>query len=788
MNFQPAPTPGSPFSRSSSVPANHAGSRPHDRATIARASARLLLLASLGLFTGCSTSPKTALPSIERPELTPTTTPAPATVSVDRVQIDLSLLRNIAVDPVDRRTAAVNILQSGPAGVQILLQEMQSTTQTSTKLAIAEALRVGDAPPPESMVSVLMDHLPRAEPSLQNAVAASLAKTQDVRLARTLTRQATDPNAPIAQRRGAILFLAYRKDRDSAAALMTLIEPRQPQAVRDAAFAALRQMTGLYDLESNADLWKRWWAARGDMPGDRWPGELMDNFSQLMENVARRAARTPPLEQRLISYMEQVYRLSPVEERNTLLTDYLRDPLDSVRQMGVRLVERRLTNGQLPDPDLRTALRQRLSDSVPKIRERAASFLRFANDEQAAALVSATLAAGSEREPEVLNAFLRLIARFPSSQAVPPALELLADPAVAGEAAGALAAAQRQGLLDLVQKQAALQGLREALQQARLPQPPMIQLLALIGSDEDWARILSWLDHADGGVKEAAAAAWAASDRPLVELARRCGDPVIQPIAIQAAMQRGDDARTFMHMLDHRPQPDAAIELWKRAVVAMASRVPPASVLEVDRRLAALNESLTLREQVLTTAVDRVDAGADPALLGELLLSRAEIRVSADPSSAEADYVRIAALHNRLTPEQLRRRDSGLIRSRLASGDTMGAWDLAKPLLNAKATPAERESLLAAFLIAGERYRAAGQHEQARAVATRLQDSFNAATPDSFRKRAAALMIAAPTNAPPNGTPVLNGPTTQPASAAAIVPPGTSPAVPGTVTRNPNGP
>ena len=742
------------------------------------------LSSGAALFVSCALLAQGCASNNPGPKIAPTTQPVRADSTTqageplsaqDDPQSQLTILRAAGARLDDRRAAARSLL-AGPDGQATLLNEYQSASDVGARLAIADTMRASMQLPADAWVPVLADSLSHSEPPLQESIASLLARVADARLSRKLLTLALDNAAPLNARRGAVLFLGQKRDRDSMAALVKLTGAGQPQPLRDVAVASLRVIAGTEGVESPQDFWERWWSVKRETySGDRLGGEIAENFNDLVASISRRAARASSLEERLLDATEQLYRIRPPQDRPAYLVKMLSDPLDSIRRLGMRLVLQRLTDGQLPEPELREALRSRLSDSQPLVRERAANALRLAGDEPAAERAALALVDGSEKDPAVLVAYFRLLARLPRVEVAEPALAWLSDATVGGEAAGALAALHRAGALDAQRSQRAAAALRQSLQAGRPPEPPVIQLLAIVGDESDWQRIRAWLDHPEARIKEASAQAWSEARQPVVELARRANDPSIAPIAIQAATERGADAATFSEMIERRPTQEALLESWRRCVVAMAPRMPVAAVLSAELKLRALGEPPALREQVLTAVLDRPSPTNQPAEVTELLLSRAEARLSGDPSSAISDLRQLTTIGSTLGPAQVRRRDSGLARGMLASGDVEGAFEAARNVLAERPDDADRVAIVEWFLAWAER-RGIGQRDVARQIGQRLKQVVEASSNPAWRQRITALLAAAPTTQGSTGdneSPATRPATTQPMTATAADTPST---------------
>ena len=103
--------------------------------------------------------------------------------------------------------------------------------------------------------------------------------------------------------------------------------------------------------------------------------------------------------------------------------------------------------------------------------------------------------------------------------------------------------------------EAALELVRQDLEAGQRPTPAVVRLLGRIGRNPEWERIEQWIDDSDPVIKQAAAQAWAdAADRSLAVLAGRAGDPIVQPIVIRAATDRGQDPQTLRKLAQNPPR------------------------------------------------------------------------------------------------------------------------------------------------------------------------------------------------------------------------------------------
>lgn len=660
----------------------------------------------------------------------------------------------------ERLAAARTLAQSsGPDTQKLLVELLSPGGDPVVQRVIAQAVAQGGQAGEPRVASALFELLVGATPADADDFARAVAAVCDGPFVQRLLRLSLDASAPLDRRRAGIKTLGYLRRRDAAGALILLVGVDQPEVVRAEVFAALAALSGIEEIGRDAVRWRLWWKQRQDLSDEQWYATLAKDLAQRGDELAGQVKR---IEERLTEVRRQLHRASPQSERTALLIDFLKDPSESTRLLAVELCVQRVIDAQAIEPELRDALLVRLEDPSAAVRRRAAKLLHDLSDEAAAGVAAENFVSGREQDRQVLGTYLLMLARRPQPRVVERALELLPDPVLGGQAAGVLAAAIDTGMVGAEQKVDAAARARARIEQDPLPDPKFVELLGRVGDERDWQRIAGWLDSEDGPVKQAAAKVWANSDQPLGPLVQRAADPVVQQIAIDAARRRGHQPQTMLELALHRPQEDQAVQAWQRAMVAMAGRVPPSAVLEVDGVLASRGESLKWREQLASAAIERLlpagsnsrangqtNSGAgeadrnpfcvaveeDPAVLIDLLLLRAEVRLAdGNPTQAVADFQRVAAVESPKTVEQQARYCRGVVRGSLAVGDLEGAAQAARlaigsfPPQGLEGTGAAQDAV-EAFLETAERSVAAGQLEQAGRVVAKLREVVGPSVP-----------------------------------------------------------
>jgi len=716
----------------------------------------LCLLLGLSLAVGCETTPTAAGPSSPR-ELLASGQLDPTTADALRRLIDPNLGFG------DRRAAAYTLLNHDPQrSAPALAAAIADPDSPDASDAVVQALLLRPDTPPAALQEPLVQALFAAAPAEQAPIAEVLGRYHDPRLVNLLRDRANDPAARHDSRLAAITALGYQRSRDAARSLLALTEPPTPDDLRYAAFDALAELTGLEELGPDPQAWADWWDIARRLSNERWQATLVENLAR---RDASRRLRQTQTEQRLLESQRTLYRTTSPDDRPAVLTYMLNEPLTPIRRLGMDLVLERMLEGLPFDEPLRQALRARLTDPDPQVRALAALRLADLNDAAAADLVADRLAANAEHVTDSLNAHLKLIARLPRPQAAPPALALLNRPPTHAAAADALAAMAKADMLDDNQRARAARSVRATLDADHPPPPPVITLLGRVGADNDWRWIAEWIDARDAAVKRAAAQAWAESDRSLRPLADRMTDTVIQPIVIAAATARGNDPATLAALAANPPDRSQVFDAWRRALVAMAGRVPPRHALDtVDQLRDLAPVPIDLLDQMLSAAIDQNQGPAETpearAVAADLRLARAELRLQRDQAAAARDdFASVGIDVNSLIPLQRERYFRGAIDANLRLDRADDAFALARQMLgpapdSSSATPlaATDDPVVDRFIEYARRQAAQQNDGPARDTLLSLRDLLGPRIKPEVANRVALLLAELNQRNPPPAT------------------------------------
>lgn len=670
-------------------------------------------------------------------------------------------IRNPQLAMEVRQARAAELLAAGGSDVQLMLYlELGISRDVSTQTAIVRALATlpVQANVPPIFLPLLLELFNESDEGLNTLLAAALGRYEDETSLAAIQAAALSDHRPMAMRLGAVSALARHRTQTSAAVLMRLIETDQPAAIRDAAFDGLARIAGL-DLGPNPGDWQAWWSRWRSLSVHGWNKAIQENQQAKYDRLSQEHQR---VQDRLVESQRQLYRATAADQRPALLMTMLSDPLQAIRLLGITL-SNTLLGEKGPagiDKPLRQAILARLQDPWPEIRRRAALLARDLAEESAADQIAQILIAGQEQRPDLLKAYLQVMAQMPRTSAMAAVVKPMADPSLQAEACQALAAAAEVGRLPSHLEPAIRTYWRQQITQPRFsPSPALVRLLGHVGQEPEWDRIQQWLDASDPLVRQAAALAWSRSEHSLELLLPRCDDPAIYSALLTAAAKRGSDARVLGHIASHKPASASLQSAWRLALEGMASRCSASAVMRIQDALQAAGEPSSLRVAVLSRAIDHYlpatsagstasqpspawqEDGKEPSgesgglAIGDLLLARAEIRLAEnDPRAVLADAQRLAAHRLPINQAQQSAWMRLTLRSHLASGE----WDsLASELKELANHPdhfgdaSQTSGLWALTIQTVERYLATAQPELARQLLSMVDQAWAGRSPAS---------------------------------------------------------
>ncbi|MFG0285217.1 MAG: hypothetical protein ACF8R7_12405 [Phycisphaerales bacterium JB039] len=458
---------------------------------------------------------------------------------------------------------------------------------------------------------------------------------------------------PEARRIGAIRALGAEQGRETVAALIERLDPREPSAVRSAATAALIRITGRDDDDARRRgeklAWEAWFADRALLPEHLWLSELAAGCAARAERLA---AAKRDVESQYRRTMEQLYQASDSEARISMLLAMLQEPLAPIRQLGLDLVERALNSGQRVAPEVAGRVVELLGDPVADIRGRSAVLVDRLRPEGAGAKVAEAVL--RETDPLVAGRLLLALRNWPTPVARDVVLRWLEheDPTIRRRAAAAALAAHEAGLMEAEQDR------QRILTALRRPAPETLsregmELLCALGDESDREMIASLLASPDSAVRLLAAQIVARDPAQHGRLlAAAASDAQLVPVAIEAIAGNSPTLEDYDTIAALIPAEDTSRD-DRLAQLAAGLGLP--DLLQVASRMPA---NSPFADRILARCVEMASAinGAEPEhpeTLARALLLLTEIRLGLnrpDMALAAVEVIRPSWATD-LTPE-----------------------------------------------------------------------------------------------------------------------------------------
>ncbi len=538
----------------------------------------------------------------------------------------LGLLRDPQLDVARRRDAAASLMLRGwPAAIDALAVEFRQTDDPVTRRAIAAAAASINTPPP-GLIQPMLEALQDPDPQLQTQLADALGRFENHGVTEKLIALAADTDAPQTARLGATRALAEHRTRQSVDTLLQITDPAEPLPIRTAAFNSLQQLTGIKSFATDRDAWQKWWQTTRDLPRDRWLARLVQSLSEKNKKLGEQQT---DLENRLTDTLNRLYIAQDEAQRSVMLSEMLDDEMPAVRLLALRLIERKILNAQPISQPVRRALRRHLIDPAPAVRATTALRLRDLDDEPAMAIALQQLL--GDEDPAVQNAYLSLLTRNVTADAVEPALILLARPDNRAAAAELLIAAHTANLISDPQAHQACDALRTHLTDNTAPNPAAIRLLGQLAEEQDHTTLAALLDHEAAPVRAAAVDTFTNPAIPLAPLLAKLDSPLHTDGVIQTVSRRAVDLPTAIALTRHTPASDAQAQLLRSALIAIAQHLAPADLLQLDTTITDNQHLSPIRPDILKRAPE---LPTTDAARPDLLLRLARLHLDTDHHDA----------------------------------------------------------------------------------------------------------------------------------------------------------
>lgn len=364
--------------------------------------------------------------------------------AAEAAQQDLERQKAILTGPQATRDArdesAKRLLSRGNAAADDILESvLKDPANRDGQVAVAHAIASANNPPARFIepLGMLLTTFPNTQEATEASAQALARYTSDDRARNILTNFVIQPNAklPPSQRAAAVRALGRMVEKGVAQTLIDLMRTEQDDVVRNAAFDALGDMTGL-SYGRDAQQWNQWWVAnRNASPLDWTTSLLIKNNLQASELKTRIESAQDTLTQ----FITIIYGKTPEKDRAAFLTEHLKSASEDVRLAATRFIydQARASPTSIPE-SLKQTLRGMIGDSSTQVRMQVARTLTAVNDPGAVQALLTQLA--QEKDPDVKAVILTALGPTNDLAAVNAILASLDDASyeVSIEAARAL--------------------------------------------------------------------------------------------------------------------------------------------------------------------------------------------------------------------------------------------------------------------------------------------------------------------------------------------------------------
>lgn len=363
--------------------------------------------------------------------------PSPSPGQDDRLERHQSVIENTQDSGATRLSHASDLVRMGTSRSIELIAALLRSTEPSTPNIVCRAIaavgREDSAVLADAWIEPIIIRLAIDNSEAATSAAEAIAEYRTNAVNDRLSAIAADAQMSAEFRQAAIAALEPNIDqRRVVSALINLMDVDDPKIV-ERVISILRTVS-LRDYGNDRALWREWWNGEQAKTDTQWIADHARHLAReaRLARLALQSARTEwdresnRLTQQLAKALSANYRLTPPQDQEALLVDWLADARREYREAAVILVAERISEGQLPGDVLRSALRDRFTDVHPDIRKQAVETTAALNDPADAETMLARL--NLERTEAVREALLRALGKLRNPIAVEPLIEELRRP------------------------------------------------------------------------------------------------------------------------------------------------------------------------------------------------------------------------------------------------------------------------------------------------------------------------------------------------------------------------
>jgi len=344
------------------------------------------------------------------------------------LRIWIGQLSDPARDAKTKFEAATMLLtRDHPAATTALAGLLTDSTNRAAGVAVAKAI-AGAGTGQQEFVDPLFKMLTDSDPAVRSAAAEALGTYTDPATAKRLIALVTNAKTDSAVRVAAVSTLARIPDKRSVDTLISLLDD-DTEAIRTAAAAALKKLTGISTFGADARRWRLWWQENKDKSRQQWLADLANSLARQNAALDEQLAK---LRARLRGVIGEWHGATPPANRPALVLALLKDALPEVRLIALELATERVAAGEALAEGTVGEVHALLGDDRPAIRAAAAVLagsvngpeaidvlmMRWESESVASVRTALIEALGKVRSPEATDLLLLAIAEEPETTVI----------------------------------------------------------------------------------------------------------------------------------------------------------------------------------------------------------------------------------------------------------------------------------------------------------------------------------------------------------------------------------
>ena len=343
-------------------------------------------------------------------------------------------------DSLATRTAqAEELLLTGWAeATDLVVTLLGPESSEATKVVVCDAIEGLSGNQPEVLDGRLVDSLLRlfgdssARVVTQAAEALAAFPDRDGEVLKELSGLAANSGIPQKQRLAAIAAMVPNTNRRKVIGELVKLLDVEDKVLSNRIVNVLDEVTDK-GYGNDVVAWKKWWEVQATLSDTdwlraqvaqqtRWRREVVQQLATCREQAQKERDK---LEARFAQSLSDLYRLTPLAQKDALLVGWLGEDITRCRKVAVSLVAEQVSEGRLPSDGLRAALRNRYADSSLDVRKLAIEIVGALNDPADAGPMLARL--GEERDSRVRETLLRVLGKLKNLDAIGPLVNELSS-------------------------------------------------------------------------------------------------------------------------------------------------------------------------------------------------------------------------------------------------------------------------------------------------------------------------------------------------------------------------